>query len=440
MLFSAPTLNSFYKATRTYVLLLFFINSNYSFSQINNDTVAIGIDDIEKIFAAKNFLLLASKYEVEAGKALEIQARVCDNPNFYLEQSIYNPLSKRYFPAKTIYGDGTLGQNQMNVQQLFSIAGKRNKRLNVAKINTQIAQYQFYDLLRTLRFQLHTNFYDLYFALKTYAVYTDQVSAIEKNINAYKEQVDKGNISLSEYLRLSAFLNALKGERRESTFAINEANNNLHVLLADTSLKFYKPLMQMQNNIFDEKDLNLKQLLDSSVTSRSDVKIQEFLTKQEKANLEYQKALGVPDLNIAGTYDRNGSYIQNYYGVGIGFQIPLFNRNQGNIKASRARIKGSELNQQFYKLSVQQDVISAYKVLIETSKVYQTTDKTLQSKFNDLLKGLTENYTKRNISIVEFIDYYESFKNNIIQLHHLENELYNAKENLNYEVGKTIVK
>ncbi|MGZ4042324.1 MAG: TolC family protein, partial [Bacteroidia bacterium] len=121
-------------------------------------------------------------------------------------------------------------------------------------------------------------------------------------------------------------------------------------------------------------------------------------------------------------------------------QVPLFNRNQGNIRASQARIKESELNQQFYKLSVQQEVIAAYKILLETNKVYQSTDKTLQTKFNDLLKGLTDNYTKRNISIVEFIDYYESFKNNIIQLNKLENELYNATENLNYEVGKTIIK
>ncbi|MCW3077533.1 MAG: TolC family protein [Bacteroidetes bacterium] len=422
------------------VLLLFFAGSNRSFSQSFSDSITITLSELENTFLTKNFSLLASKYEIDAGKALEVQARVFDNPNFYFEQSIYNPQSKRYFPAKTVYGDGSLGQNQMNVQQLFSIAGKRNKRLHLAKINTQIAQYQFYDLIRTLHFQLRTNFYDLYFALKTYAVYADQVSAIEKNINAYKDQVDKGNISLSEYLRLSAFLNTLKGEKRESAFAINEANNNLHVLLADSSLKFYKPVLQIKNNLFDENDLNLKQLLDSSIANRSDVKIQEFLTRQEQANLTYQKSLGMPDLNIAGTYDRNGSYIQNYYGVAIGFQIPLFNRNQGNIKASRARLKSNELNHQLYKLSVQQDVIAAYKILIETNKVYLSTDKTLQTKFNDLLKGLTENYTKRNISIVEFIDYYESFKNNIIQLNHLENELYNATENLNYEVGKTIIK
>ncbi|MBA3662890.1 MAG: TolC family protein [Bacteroidetes bacterium] len=409
-------------------------------SQSASDSLAITIDELEKGFLSKNFSLLMYQYEIEAVKALEIQARVFDNPSIYIEQSIYNPQSKRYFPAKTVYGDGTLGQNQINLSQVFSIAGKRNKRLKVAKINTQLAQYQLYDLLRTLRYQLRTSFYNLYYNLKTYQVYSDQISAIEKNINAYKEQVDKGNISLSEYLRLSAFLNLLKGERRESTFAINEANNNLHVLMGDTSLKFYKPLFFQKEIIIDEKVLDLKSMLDSSVTSRSDVKIQEYLTRQERANLEYQKALGVPDLSVAGTYDRNGSYIQNYYGIGLGLQVPIFNRNQGNIRAAKARIKEGELNQQFYKVVVQQDVISAYKILIETNNVYLSTDKTLQKKFNDLLKGLTDNYTKRNISIVEFIDYYESFKNNIIQLNKLENELYNATENLNYEVGKTIIK
>lgn len=423
-----------------FIIVLVFGSAVNCLAQSATDSIPVTIDDIEKTFLAKNFLLLAGKYEIEAGKALETQARVFDNPNFYIEQSIYNHQSKRYFPTKTVYDDGSLGQNQASINQVFSIAGKRNKRLKLAKINTQLAQFQFYDLARTLRFQLRSNFYNLYYNLQVYQVYSDQVNALEKTIGAYKEQVDKGNIPLSEYLRLSAFLNSLRTERRETLSAINESNNNLHVLLGDTSLRIFKPVVLKKEPLFDAKALELKTLLDSATNSRSDVKIQEYLAKQEKANLEYQKALGIPDLTIAGTYDRNGSYIQNYYGVGLGFQVPIFNRNQGNIRASQARIKETELNQQYYKLSVQQDVIAAYKMLIETNKLYLAADKTLQQKYSDLLKGLTENYTKRNISIVEYIDYYESFKNNMIQLHKLENDLYNATENLNYEVGKTIIK
>jgi cobalt-zinc-cadmium efflux system outer membrane protein len=405
------------------------------------DTLALSLQDAEKTFIERNMSLLAAKYELEASKAQEVQARLLDNPNFYFEQSIYNQYSKRYFPTQTKYSDGSLGQNQMNVNQLFSIAGKRNKRLKLAKMSTQAAQYQFYDLSRTLLYQLRTSFYDLYFAQKINSVFLTQIADLEKNAAAFKEQVDKGNVSLSEYLRLVSFVNSLKAERLENVMALNEAGNTLHVMLGDTSSKKYKALLdESLISAFDPQSLNLKQLLDTAVNNRADVKVQESITRQEKANLEYQKAVGVPDLMIAGTYDRNGSYIPNYYGVGVGFQLPAFNRNQGNIKASEARLKERLIDEQYYKLNVQQDVMKAYQTLLETGKFYRSTDRSMIDKFPAIMKGLSENYMKRNISVIEFIDYYESFKDNLIRMNQTSNSFYNSIENLNYEVGKTIIR
>ena len=45
---------------------------------------------------------------------------------------------------------------------------------------------------------------------------------------------------------------------------------------------------------------------------------------------------------------------------------------------------------------------------------------------------------KRNISIMEFLDFYDAYKNSIIQLNNLQNARANAIENLNFSVGKDI--
>jgi len=429
------------RTVRNYAILFLSLSSWCLRAQTAGDTIALPLQDAEKLFLERNMTLIAAKYELEATKAQEVQARLLDNPNFYFEQSVYNQYSKRYFPTQTKYNDGSLGQNQMNINQLFSIAGKRNKRLKLAKAGTQVAQYQFYDLARTLLFQFRTSFYDLYFAQKINSIFLSQISDLEKNAAAFKEQVDKGNVSLSEYLRLVSFVNSLKAERLDNMIALNEAGNTLHVLLGDTSAKKYKALLDESGiTAFDPQTLSLKSLLDTAVNNRADVKAQQFITRQEKANLEYQKAAGIPDLTLAGTYDRNGSYIPNYYGVGIGFQLPAFNRNQGNIKASEARLKERLIDEQYYKLNVQQDVLKAYQVLLETVKLYKSTDRSMVDKFPAIMKGLSENYMNRNISVVEFIDYYESFKDNMVRMNQTLNAFYNSIENLNYEVGKTIIR
>jgi cobalt-zinc-cadmium efflux system outer membrane protein len=410
------------------------------FTQIN-DSIRITLQKADSTFIARNLMLLAEKYNISVAKALQSQARLFDNPNIYFEQSIYNQYSKKYFPTQTRYSDGSLGQNQTNVTQLISIAGRRNKRLNVAKYNTAIAQSQFEDLLRSLLYELNTNFYDLHFNLKANAIYVQQMSGIEKNINEFKQQYEKGNVALSEYLRLRSYLTNLKSEQTQVLTLIYGANKNLHVLLNDTSNAMMLPIVD-EGSIDDLKtdDLVLSKLIDTAYANRPDVKIQEYLYKQENANLSLQKANGIPDLTLGGTYDRNGSYIPNYYGVGVGFQVPIFNRNQGNINASKLRLKQLEFDQRNYRVNVQQDVISAYNLLVQIKETYRTFDTESQKSMYQMLGNLLDNYRKRNIGIVEFIDFYDSFKTNIIQTYQIQNQLLNATENINYEVGKKIIK
>lgn len=405
------------------------------------DTVKLDLSGAEKSFISKNLLLLASKYEIEASKALEIQARLWENPNLYFEQSIYNNLSGKYFPAKTRYSDGSLGQNQLSITQLISISGKINKRTKLARINTELAQYQFYDLLRTLKYSLKTNFYSLYYNLRSYQLYNIQAESLSNTIAAVKEQSAKGNISAGEYLRLVAFQNNLRSEQIELLKTINEQNRELHTLLGDSALTIYSPQLNREaiNNINPET-YNLQQIIDSAYANRSDLKVQEAQVKFENQNLSYQKSLAIPDLNVAGVYDRNGSYIPNYYGFGVGLPISIFNRNQGNIKASKARIKEAEATSLNYKLQVQNDIIVAYEAFRQVTKFYNTMDTNLTSQYEQLLKGIITNYNKRNINLVEFLDYYESFRNNLIQLNAIEAERFNSLESLNYEIGKTLFK
>ena len=49
-----------------------------------------------------------------------------------------------------------------------------------------------------------------------------------------------------------------------------------------------------------------------------------------------------------------------------------------------------------------------------------------------------ESYTKREISLLEFIDLYESYKDSRLQFLQLENDRINAIEDLNYQVGINI--
>jgi outer membrane protein, heavy metal efflux system len=68
----------------------------------------------------------------------------------------------------------------------------------------------------------------------------------------------------------------------------------------------------------------------------------------------------------------------------------------------------------------------------------QSFDPGFRDQFEKLLQGITENFEKKNISLIEFTDFIESYKNNIIQMNQLQNDRMQAIEALHFAIGKTI--
>ena len=83
-------------------------------------------------------------------------------------------------------------------------------------------------------------------------------------------------------------------------------------------------------------------------------------------------------------------------------------------------------------------VIQSYATALAADKLFHRYDEKFVNKLQLLNEEMKINYEKRNISIMEFLDFYDAYKNSIIQLNNLQNARANAIENLNFSVGKDI--
>jgi len=88
---------------------------------------------------------------------------------------------------------------------------------------------------------------------------------------------------------------------------------------------------------------------------------------------------------------------------------------------------------------VENDVQKAYGKLLNTQKMLQAFDPSFNYQYEQLMKGVTENFAKRNISLIDFTDFVESYKNNVLQFNQLQNDRRQAMESLNFAVGKSII-
>ena len=397
----------------------------------HTDTINITLTDAENRFLKNNLQLLSNKYHVEAARAMILQAKLWANPNLSYQQSIYNDQTKKWFPTSVADGQFNVG-----ISQLINIAGQRNKRIKLEKINTEITEYNFFDLMRTLKYQLHSDYFTLAYDIRSLKVYDLQISSLKQMTDAYSEQLKKGNVAEKEVIRLKALLLTLLTERKELSTEIITAMSDLRTLMADTTGSYFVPQIDAMNtDTLSIEKFTLAQLTEAAQANRYDLKAGEAGVRHDAQDIKLQRSLGVPDLTAGVDYERNSSFPNNYYGLQLNMDLPVVNRNQGNIKAAKFNLKAAELDYQKTRLDVDEDVITAYAKALEADRLYKSQDKNFSGQYEKLMGGIKEMYQKHNLSLVEFIDYYQAYKENIVQWNKIQADRMNAIEQLNFATG-----
>jgi cobalt-zinc-cadmium efflux system outer membrane protein len=413
------------------LILIFYLICLLSLTSQAQDSLRLNRRQTDSLFLKNNLLLLAGRFRIEAGQAQIIQASLYDNPTASIEISAYNTQQHRVLDA------GRQGQKIISVQQLLYTAGKRNKRIALAQESARLNDYEFADLLRSLRFELRSRFFDLYFQQETLARYDRQITTLQGTVTAFEQQYDKNNVSLREPLRLKALLFQHNNDRLEIRLRQAENQQFLRTLLSiDQPVSPLVDEAQLQR--YRLPNLPVDSLREQALRHRSDVLANQSLTRQSELNYNLQKALAVPDLRVGGTYDQAGSYVPNYLGVSVSMDLPFLNRNQGAIKAARSQIGYQKQIQNQKAVQVSNEVIAALQKVQEVERTVQSVESRFSEQFELLNQGLFANFQKRNISLLEFIDLIETYNESTKELNRLKADRISAYEELNYVVGEEL--
>jgi cobalt-zinc-cadmium efflux system outer membrane protein len=179
----------------------------------------------------------------------------------------------------------------------------------------------------------------------------------------------------------------------------------------------------------------LTTLIDSAYQSRTDLMIAKAGTNISKLNYDYQKSLAVPDLNANIGFDQQGSFVNNLTMAGVSIDIPIFNRNQGNIKSALRLIDSSVAFQKSVEATVEENVTRALQKAVAQDKLYKSIDPAFSAEFEYLKNQVLINYQKRNIGLLDFLDFYDSYKQNALQLNTIQYNRVQALEDINFYTG-----
>ncbi|QXV64247.1 TolC family protein [Mucilaginibacter sp. 21P] len=389
------------------------------------DTLKLTIKDAENRLLQNNLQFLAQKYNVNIAEAQVITAKLFPNPDFSFTNGIH---------ATQVANAAS--QQSATLSQLIQTAGKRNNSIQLAKIGVTQSKYQLFDLLRTLRYTLRTDFYSIYYQQQSARVYQEEINSLAKTLEVFKQQYAAGNIAQKEVLRIQSQLYSLQGEYSNLLTNIDTTASEFKLLIRANPYQSVVPVIDDMG--IDQQKLAsvpYQQMIDSANVNRYDLRLAKSQVDYNNINLKLQKSMAVPDFSLSVNYDKLGSYGNNFIGAGIEFNLPFFNRNQGGIKQARLAISQSQLQLQSQTDAVQSQLSTYYRLAQRQEQLSNSIDPSFDKNFTRLIKGVFDNYQKRNISLLEFLDFYDSYKNTTLQINNLKQARMASLEQLNYVTG-----
>lgn len=412
------------------LLLILHVFNLKTSAEVQQKTLTL--QEAGRQFFVNNLELIAERYNIEMAEAEVIQAKLFENPVISLEQNVYNRLNGKYFDM------GKEGEAVVEIEQLIYIAGQRNKRVRVEKLNKEMAIHQFEEVLRTLKSELNSKFIELYYTEKSLSIYDKEIEYLQQLLEVMKEQNDKGNISLLEKSRIQALLLSLQQERNETSNQLISLQGDMKLLLGLNASETFEP-------VFDEsvlKQIDITSIpfieLNNRLAERPDLKMARTNIQASRANVSLQKSLAFPEVSLKGSYDRAGNFCDNYFAIGLSISIPVFNRNQGNIKSARLSVLQNTSREELARKQAEKELFTSYARLEKAVKLYNSSNYELERDFETIIDGVNTNFRKRNISLLEFIDYYQAYKETCLQLYQTQKDVFLAMEEINTVTGSDV--
>ena len=373
----------------------------------------ITLDEAKELFKQRNveYLVTTGKGTIEADAYWE-EARKLENPELSLDQvNLWSTPKQRGGESVVIQpivgGFAKNTEFAVGLSQHIRLGGKRRKKLRMAETNRNVVEHENRAIANDLWLDFVEGVFDLNYAEAYAQILNKQHLVLSTVVASYEKQKEQGYTATADLLRIKAEKLQLEKELNEVSQLINSGLKEIQTKLGDGNdsirgITIRRPDMLMSHALHD--------LYDMASAHPAMLKGHAQLDWMDK-KLDYERSLRIPDMTLSATYDRAGGVWNDFVGFGVSFTLPIFNRNQAQIKATRRLISLSAYEHEQTKVKLRNQIRAAYENYHRTLKFFnQLENEPTIAQLDVLLEKYQNNIIKKNISLIEFIDFMETYK------------------------------
>lgn len=324
----------------------------------------ITIDEAIRLALQHNHALQAARTTILQNQAQEITANLRPNPVLSWDAQFLPIFQPSKFDADYI---NTQSQFDLGIGYTFERGKKRQHRLQAAKDQTTVTRSQVADNERQLVFNVSQQFIDVVLAQSTIDFAKQDLESFQKTVDISEARYKAGDMSEGDFLKIKLQLLQFQTDYSSAVLAKVQAIAALRQLVGFESVPDFFDVQGQLDYL--PVHAGLEDLRALAMRTRPDLlAAQQGVTAARSQEL-LAEANGKRDLGTSFNYSHVAATNTGAFFFNI--QLPIFDRNQGEIARTRYAITQSQEVAIEASEQVMSDVVDAYEALRTNDQIVQ---------------------------------------------------------------------
>jgi outer membrane protein, heavy metal efflux system len=388
----------------------------------------ITMEEAIRLAIQHNHALQATRTTILQNQAEEVTANLRPNPNLSWDTQFFPLFNPSEFNANYLENQA---QFDVGIGYTFERGKKRQHRLAAAKDQTAVTVSQVDDSQRTLVFNTAQQFIAVLLAESTVELAKQDAESFQQTVSISESRVKVGDMSEGDLLKIKLQLLQFQSDLSTAKLSRVQALAALRQLVGFESVP-------------DEFDVSgdldyyplrstIEQLKILAMENRPDLRAAQQGVTAARSQEALMRANGKKDLNVSFDYTHTAGTNSGAFYFNI--DLPIFDRNQGEIAKARFAITQAEQQAIEAAQQVNTDIIDAFAALQsndEIIKLYRGgyVDQAKQSR------DITEYAFKRGAaSLLDFLDAERTYRSNQLAYRQALASYMTALEQMRQAVG-----
>jgi cobalt-zinc-cadmium efflux system outer membrane protein len=357
------------------------------------------VEQAVTVAVERNLDLVATRYNIPIAEARLITARLRPNPVI--------SVGGDHLKLVPGYNEDTgAGPPEYNVRTDFVLerGGKRQLRIDVAEAGRRVAQLEVLNAMREVVLNVQQAFVEVLQAQADLAVARDNLQTLSEIVRINRSRVQSGDVAEVELIRSQVAELQFENTVRQAELRLRTARARLQLALGR---RRGDPLAEAVGEMRREGgQLRLETLREMAFGQRPDLLAQRQERARSQAEVRLQIAQGKVDYVVGTEYRRQQGLAGRGNSLGIFFQadLPVFNRNQGEIARARQEQLQVEARLRAVEAMIETEVETAYLQYDTARRSLTRIEESLLEKARDVRQVTEYSYRRGEATLLELLD------------------------------------